>query len=84
MRITRPWNAQFRDRSRYLARAFAAHQAGNIPQAEALYKLVLQADRRQFDALHMLGVIEAQRGNYAAGVARIDEALRVRPYPWMR
>ena len=62
-----------------LARAFAAHQAGNIPQAEALYKLVLQADRRQFDALHMLGVIEAQRGNFAAGVARINEALRVRP-----
>jgi predicted O-linked N-acetylglucosamine transferase (SPINDLY family) len=62
-----------------LARAFAAHQAGNIPQAEVLYRLVLQVDRQQFDALHMLGVIEAQRGNFAAGVARINEALRVRP-----
>ncbi|HUC52119.1 MAG TPA: tetratricopeptide repeat protein [Xanthobacteraceae bacterium] len=62
-----------------LARAFAAHQAGNVAQAEFLYKMVLQADRKQFDALHMLGLIEAQRGNFAAGLARIQDALRVRP-----
>ena len=62
-----------------LARAFAAHQAGNIAQAEFLYKMVLQADKKQFDALHMLGIIEAQRGNFAGGLARIQDALRVRP-----
>jgi protein O-GlcNAc transferase len=62
-----------------LARAFAAHQAGNIAQAEFLYKMVLQADKKQFDALHMLGLIEAQRGNFAAGLTRIQDALRVRP-----
>jgi protein O-GlcNAc transferase len=62
-----------------LARAVAAHQAGNIAQAEFLYKMVLQADKKQFDALHMLGLIEAQRGNFAAGLTRIKDALRVRP-----
>jgi protein O-GlcNAc transferase len=62
-----------------LARAFAAHQAGNIAQAEFLYKMVLQTDKKQFDALHMLGLIEAQRGNFSAGLARITDALRVRP-----
>ena len=62
-----------------LGRAFAAHQAGNIVEAEFLYKLVLQADKRQFDALNMLGVIAGQRGNFAAGLARFNEALRVRP-----
>jgi protein O-GlcNAc transferase len=62
-----------------LARAVAAHQAGNIAQAEFLYKMVLQADKKQFDALHMLGLIEAQRGNFAAGLIRIEDALRVRP-----
>jgi protein O-GlcNAc transferase len=62
-----------------LARAFAAHQAGNIAQAEFLYKMALQADKKQFDALHMLGLIEAQRGNFAAGFTRIRDALRVRP-----
>ncbi len=62
-----------------LARAVAAHRAGNLTQAELLYKLVLQADNKQADALHMLGVIEGQRGNFAAGLRRIDEALRIRP-----
>jgi protein O-GlcNAc transferase len=62
-----------------LARAVAAHQAGNIAQAEFLYKMVLQADKKQFDALHMLGLIEAQRGNFTAGLTRIKDALRVRP-----
>jgi protein O-GlcNAc transferase len=62
-----------------LARAFAAHQVGNIPEAEFLYKLVLQADKRQFDALHMLAVIEGQRGNIPAALNRIREAIRLRP-----
>jgi protein O-GlcNAc transferase len=62
-----------------LARAVAAHQAGDLARAEFLYKQVLQADKKQFDALHMLGVIEGQRGNFAAGLARIEEALRSRP-----
>jgi protein O-GlcNAc transferase len=62
-----------------LARAVAAHQGGNITQAEFLYKLVLQADKKQFDALHMLGVIEGQRGNFAAGLERLQQALRIRP-----
>jgi protein O-GlcNAc transferase len=62
-----------------LARAVAAHQAGNLAQAEFLYKAVLQADKKQFDALHMLGVIEGQRGNFAAGIELLDRALRIRP-----
>ena len=62
-----------------LARAVAAHQTGNIAQAEVLYKLVLQADKKQFDALHMLGVIEGQRGNFAAGLRRLNDALRIKP-----
>ena len=62
-----------------LARAIAARQAGNITQAEFLYKMVLQTDKKQFDALHMLGLIEAQRGNFEEGLTRIKDALRVRP-----
>jgi tetratricopeptide (TPR) repeat protein len=62
-----------------LERAFAAHQAGHIAEAEFLCTQVLRVDKTQFDALHMLAMIEAQRGNFAAGLRRIDEALRVRP-----
>jgi predicted O-linked N-acetylglucosamine transferase (SPINDLY family) len=62
-----------------LGRAIAALQAGRIGEAESLYKLVLQVDKSQFDALHMLGIIEAQRGNLVAGQRLLNEALRVRP-----
>jgi protein O-GlcNAc transferase len=62
-----------------LARALAAFQAGDLGQAELFCKRVLEADRKQFDALHMLGVIEAQRGDFAAGARRLKAALRVRP-----
>jgi hypothetical protein len=58
---------------RVLARAFAAHQAGNAGEAELLYKLVLQADPRQFDALYMLAIIEAQLGYFAGGLRRISD-----------
>jgi protein O-GlcNAc transferase len=62
-----------------LARAVAAHQAGNLAQAEFLYKTVLQVDKRQFDALHMLALIEAQRGNLAESARRLQEVLRIKP-----
>jgi protein O-GlcNAc transferase len=62
-----------------LARAVAAHRAGNVSEAEFLYKLVLQAEKKQFDALHMLAVIEGQRGNFSEAARRLREALRVRP-----
>lgn len=62
-----------------LHRAFAAHQAGNLSEAEFLYKLVLSTNKKHFDALHMLGVIEAQRGSHNEALRRITEALRVQP-----
>jgi predicted O-linked N-acetylglucosamine transferase (SPINDLY family) len=62
-----------------LQRAFAAHQGGNLAEAEFLYKAVLAVDKKQFDAMHMLGVIEGQRGNYDEALRRITKALRIRP-----
>jgi predicted O-linked N-acetylglucosamine transferase (SPINDLY family) len=62
-----------------LARAVAAHQTGNIAEAEFLYKLVLQSDKKQFDALHMLALIEWQHGNRSEAARRLQEALRIRP-----
>lgn len=62
-----------------LQRAVAAHQAGNLAEAERLYKAVLATDKNQFDALHMLGIIEGQRGNYSEALRRISKALRIQP-----
>ena len=46
---------------RQIDHAIAAHKAGKTKEAEALYRDVLKHDGRDFDALHMLGVICAQR-----------------------
>ena len=55
--------------------ALAHHQQGELAQAQALYQAVLQADPAHFDALHLLGVIEAQRQNPAAALDLISRAL---------
>ncbi len=62
-----------------LQRALSAYRTGNLGQAELLYNQALAADSRQFDALHMLGVIQHQRRNYGEAVRLITRALEVEP-----
>jgi protein O-GlcNAc transferase len=56
--------------------AFALHQAGSLPQAEALYQKILQLQPDNHDALYLLGLIERQRGNSAQAIALIADAIR--------
>ena len=60
-------------------RAMKAYSIGNLGQAELLFNQVLAADKRQFDALHMLGILQSRRRNYAEAVRLIDRALEVAP-----
>ena len=62
-----------------LQRALSAYRTGNLGQAELLYNRVLAAHDRQFDALHMLGVVQRQRRNYGEAVRLITRALEVEP-----
>ncbi len=62
-----------------LQRGFAAFQAGDLGKAEAAFKKVLSRDGRQFDALHMLALVHAQRGKYAEGIRLISKAIAVNP-----
>jgi predicted TPR repeat methyltransferase len=62
-----------------LAQAVRLHQQGRFDEAQALYRRVLDLDPRQFDALHLLGVIERQRGQPARAVELITQALRIDP-----
>ena len=62
-----------------LQTAMAQHQAGSLPQAEALYKQVLQALPNQPDALHLLGLINKQKGDLKTAVQLIRKALAVNP-----
>jgi tetratricopeptide (TPR) repeat protein len=62
-----------------LQRAYSAQLGGRLAEAERLYKLVLRTLPAQFDALHLLGVLEAGRGNNAAALRLIDRALKANP-----
>ena len=59
--------------------AMTAHRAGDLSRAEALYKLVLAHDAKQFEAMHMLGIVAGQRGDFREGVRLITDALKIKP-----
>jgi predicted TPR repeat methyltransferase len=62
-----------------LREAVALHQQGRLEAARALYGQVLALDPRQFDALHLSGVIARQLGDAARAVDLIRAALQVDP-----
>ena len=59
--------------------AFACHQAGKLPEAEAMYRRILEAAPDNFDALHLLGVIAHQVGKNEQAVELISRAIQLNP-----
>ena len=57
-----------------LALAVQYHQSGNLQQAEAIYRQILQVDPGNADAMHLLGVIAGQVGKHEQAVEYISRA----------
>jgi protein O-GlcNAc transferase len=62
-----------------LQRAMQRHNAGDLSQAEELYNRVLSTNARQFEALHMLGILCCQRRDFDQAVGLFNQALEVKP-----
>jgi predicted O-linked N-acetylglucosamine transferase (SPINDLY family) len=62
-----------------LQQAVAAHQAGNHAEAERLYRRVIRSQPNQFDALHLFGVLKAERGFHEEADHLLKRALQVNP-----
>jgi predicted TPR repeat methyltransferase len=62
-----------------LKEAVALHQAGKLDEAGARYRQVLDIAPRQFDALHLLGVVQRQQGAAHEALRLIDMALAIDP-----
>lgn len=60
-----------------LEQALAAHRQGQLDTAAALYRDILTGNPSHFDSLHLLGVIEMQRGDAAQAVEFIGKAVQV-------
>lgn len=64
------------DRATLLANGTALHRAGRLDEAARLYEAVLKARPRDADALHLLGVVAYQRGDFGTAIERIKKALK--------
>jgi len=62
-----------------MQRALAAHRSGSLDEAARLYKQVLRVIPNLFDAIHLLGVLEAQRGQNGKAHRLIVRALKINP-----
>ena len=59
--------------------AVALHQQGQIFQAEAIYRELIQCDPRNAEALHLLGVINSQNGHHQVAIDMIGMAIEIAP-----
>ena len=57
----------------------AAQRAGRLAEAEKLYRQVLRAEAANFAALHMLGFLKAQQGQFDEAVILLNKAMRLKP-----
>src|ERR1700682_6054026 len=57
------------------ASAVRFHQSGQLQQAEALYRQVLEVHPSHADALHLLGILAHQTGHQQAAISLIRQAI---------
>lgn len=55
------------------------HQAGRLQIAEQMYRQILQRDPMQPDAVHLLGVVALQVGQFPQAVEQIQRAIALNP-----
>jgi predicted O-linked N-acetylglucosamine transferase (SPINDLY family) len=62
-----------------LQQAIAHHEAGRLPEAEALYRQILEASPDHPIALHHIGLLAFQVGQSALALQLIDRAIHINP-----
>ena len=62
-----------------LERAKQCHRAGQLAEAEKIYRQILKAEPRQADAMHRLGLVAFQVGNKETALGMINHAIEVNP-----
>ncbi len=60
-----------------LSIAFTHHQRGELPQAEQIYREIIENEPNHADAWHLMGVAAHQAGRHAEAVEHISRALAI-------
>jgi predicted O-linked N-acetylglucosamine transferase (SPINDLY family) len=66
-------------RERALLRGLEHHQAGRLPDAEAIYRQVLADDPNNAPVLHLLGALANQVGQPTIAIELISQAIQIEP-----
>ena len=61
-------------------KAVALHRSGEVQQAAALYREILQSQPTHMGAAHMLGVAHLQQGQYEQAERQLRRAVQIDPY----
>ena len=72
----KPASASRPDPRRMLEQAFALHRQNRLGEAEPLYVAVLRQKPDDFDALHLLGLLNMDYGRLPEALRLIGAALR--------
>src|SRR5215472_10326563 len=67
------------DRAGRLQRAMQLHRSGNLTLAESVYRELLAEAPQDASALHLLGVIEGQKGNPESALELFGRSLGIDP-----
>lgn len=59
--------------------AIEHHQSGRLPEAEDIYRQILQVEPNHADALHLLGMIAHEAGKTELAVGLINKAIAANP-----
>ena len=62
-----------------LKAALAHHRQGRLDEAARIYENILAADAQQADAMHLLGVVALQKGEFARAIEFIRGAILLNP-----
>lgn len=63
----------------WLQQAIAYHQSGRLQEAESLYRQILESNPQHHDALHLLGLIVHQAGDFNTAIGLIRQAISIFP-----
>jgi len=79
-RVAPPKGSQFSGNlGQKIDQAIELHAKNELSLAKPLYKEILTVDPNHFDALHYLGVIHYQQGDFQEALALIERAVKIFP-----